>query len=166
MSKIHLKNVRLSFPALFERATFDGEEGKFEATLLISKDDLKTKAIVDAAMKEVLALAKVKIPADKRCWKDGDECEYDGYADTWSLKASNKRRPTVINRDKEPIVQDDEVIYAGCYVNAIVDFWYQNNKFGKRINANLYGIQFVKDGEPFGTGFTDVTEDFEDLDDL
>jgi hypothetical protein len=161
-----LKNVRLSFPSLFHKASFDGNEGKFESTLLIDKSDKKTKDVIDAAIAEAIAEAKVKVPSDKRCLKDGDESDYDGYEGHWSFKAASSKRPTVIDRDKTPIIEADEKVYAGCYVNAVVDIWIQNNKFGKRVNANLYGIQFVKDGEPFGLGATDVTESFDDLDDL
>ena len=163
MEKIQIKNVRLSFPSIFKRATWEGEEGKFEATLLIPKTDKKTKKTLDNAIAEALAEAKVKVPKDKICFKDGDETEYDGYEGHWSLKASSKRRPTVIDRDKSPLTEDDEVLYAGCYVNAIIDFWVQNNKWGKRVNANLYGIQFLADGEPFGQGPTDVTEEFDEV---
>jgi hypothetical protein len=164
MPKIQLKNVRLSFPSLFHRSVFDGQEGKFEATLLIDKADIKTKKALDEAIAAAIAEAKIKVPEDKRCLKDGDESDYDGYEGNWSLKAANTKRPTIINRDKTPLVEDDEVIYAGCYVNAIIDFWVQNNKYGKRVNANLYGVQFFKDGEPFGMGPVDVTDDFDDLD--
>lgn len=166
MSKIQLKNVRLSFPSVFHRAVFEGTEGKYEATFLIDKEDVKTKKVIDDAIAAAIAEAKIKVPSDKRCLKDGDESEYDGYEGNWSLKAANSKRPTVINRDKTPLTEEDEVVYAGCYVNAIVDFWVQNNKYGKRVNANLYGIQFLKDGEPFGMGPVDVTDDFDDLDDL
>ena len=165
MSKIKLSNVRLSFPSIFKRATFQGVEGKFEATFLLNK---KTQADqiekLQAAIDKAIAEAKIKVPEDKRCLKDGDESDYDGYEGNWSLKAANTKRPTIINRDKTPLVEDDEVIYAGCYVNAIIDFWVQNNKYGKRVNANLYGVQFFKDGEPFGMGPVDVTDDFDDLD--
>jgi hypothetical protein len=68
------------------------------------------------------------------------------------LKASTKRRPLVITRDKTPIVESDNIVYAGCYVNAIVSLWAQNNQYGKRINAQLDAVQFVRDGEPFGDG--------------
>ncbi len=166
MTKMMLKNVRLSFPSLFHKASFDGNEGKFESTLLIDKSDKKTKDVIDAAIAEAITEAKVKVPSDKRCLKDGDESDYDGYEGHWSFKAASSKRPTVIDRDKTPIIEADEKVYAGCYVNAVVDIWIQNNKFGKRVNANLYGIQFVKDGEPFGLGATDVTESFDDLDDL
>ena len=165
MSKMMLKNVRLSFPSIFQKAEFDGNVGKYEATFLIDKSDTKTKAMLDEAIATAIAEAKVKVTGDKRCLKDGDDSEYDGYAGNWSFKAANSKRPTVIDRDKTPIIEEDEKIYAGCYVNAVVDLWIQNNKFGKRVNANLYGVQFVKDGEPFGMGSTDVTDDFDDLED-
>jgi hypothetical protein len=165
MSKIQLKNVRLSFPSIFYRSVFNGQEGKFEATFLINKSDTETKKKIDEEIARVLAEAKIKVPSDKICLKDGDESEYDGYEGHWSLKAASSKRPQIINRDKTPIVEDDGIIYAGCYVNAAIDFWVQNNSYGKRVNGNLYGIQFVKDGEPFGSGSVDVTDEFDDLDD-
>lgn len=164
-TKIQLKNVRLSFPSLFQRAQFNGEDGKYEATFLFNKKDKKMKAKLDKAIAAKLKEANIKVPADKQCLKDGDEVEYAGYEGMWSLKASQSRRPTVIDRDRSPLTENDNVLYAGCYVNAIVDLWVQNNSYGKRINANLYGIQFVKDGEAFGLGPVDVTDDFDDLSD-
>jgi len=41
--------------------------------------------------------------------------------------------------------------------------WAQDNQFGKRVNAELLGVQFVRDGEPFGGGKPATPEDFEDL---
>lgn len=164
--KIKLKNVRLSFPSIFRRAMFEGEEGKYEATFLIDKADKKTKALLDKAIQTAIDESKVaKISSDKRCLRDGDDSEYDGYEDMWSLKAAATRRPTALNKDKTPLTEDDEVLYAGCYVNAIIDIWIQNNNWGKRVNANLYGIQFLRDGEPFGQGPVDVSDDFDDEDD-
>lgn len=165
-TKITLKNVRLSFPSIFRRASFNGEEGKFEATFLLTKDgDAAQIAMIEAAIEEAIKTAKIKVPSDKRCLKDGDDVEYDGYAGCMSFKASTNKRPTLINRDKSPLVEDDNVLYAGCYVNAICDIWVQNNNYGRRVNANLYGIQFVKDGQPFGSGDVDVTDEFDAFDD-
>lgn len=166
MAKIKLENVRLSFPSLYNRSVFNGDEGKFEATFLIPKSNTDLKAALDAAIDEALKEAKIKVPSDKRCLKDGDESDYDGYANHWSFKAANDTRPTLVDRDRVQLVADDAVLYAGCYVNAIVDIWVQNNNYGKRVNANLFGVQFLKDGEPFGRGSVDVTDDFDDLDDL
>jgi hypothetical protein len=165
--KIQLKNVRLSFPSLFKKSSFDGKEGKYEATFLFPKTDTETYDKVIAAIEECKVENKnTKVASDKICIKDGDNIEYDGYEGMWAVKASNNSRPTVINRDKTPLVKEDEVLYAGCYVNAIIEPWSQSNKYGKRINANLLGVQFVKDGEAFGESAPDVTDDFDDFDDL
>ena len=150
--KIFLRNVRLSFPSLWVRSIFDGKEGKYEATFLIPKSDTETKDKINIAIKQMIAESKLKIPKDKICVKDGDDYEFDGYENTWTLKASNNRQPTLLDTDKTPLTTDDGKIYAGCYVNAVIEFWVQNNNYGKRINANLLGVQFVKHGEAFGTG--------------
>lgn len=166
MSKIKLTNVRLSFPNIFKRASFEGKEGKFEATFLLNKETQadqieKLQAAIDAAVKE----AKVKIPAGKSCLKEGSDFEYDGYDGHMAFKASTNKRPTLIDRDKSPLVEDDGKPYAGCFVNAIVDIWIQDNAYGRRVNANLFGIQFYADGEAFGAGDIDVTDEFDEVDD-
>ena len=162
-TRIKLQNVRLSFPSLFQQSVFNGEQGKFEATFLLDKKDKKTKLLIDNTIKQLIAEAKVKIASDKLAIKDGDDAAYDGYADHWSIKASNKVRPILLDSDKSQLQESDGRLYSGCYVNAIIDFWVQNNQYGKRVNANLYGVQFFKDGEAFGSGMVDVTDDFEDL---
>lgn len=166
MSKIKLSNVRLSFPSIFKRASFDGNDGKFEATFLLNK---KTQADqidqLQSAIDQAIKDAKVKVPKDKFCLKDGDDFDYDGYEGHMAFKASTNKRPTVIDRDKSPLAEDDGKPYAGCYVNAIVDIWIQNNNYGKRANGNLFGVQFFADGESFGAGDVDVTDEFDELED-
>lgn len=165
--KIKVKNVRLSFPSLFQQATFGGEStGKYEATFILDKVDHadvieKINAECQRLMKEEL---KSKIPSEKVCLKDGDDLGRDELADKYSIKASTKKRPLVIDRDKTPLTDDDNKIYAGCYVNAIFSLWAQNNSYGKRINAQLEGVQFYGDGEPFGDGGASV-DDFDMFDD-
>lgn len=159
-----IKNARLSFPSLFTKASFNGVEGKYEATLLIPKSDKKTYEAIMAAIEECKTDNKIK--TDKLFIVDGDSKEYDGYSDCWAVKAGNNVRPTIINRDRSPLTADDEVLYAGCYVNASIEPWGQNNQFGKRINANLLGVQFVKDGEPFADGGKVASsDDFDDIED-
>lgn len=160
--KHKLNNVRLSFPSLWHKAVFEGAETKFEATFLLDKE--QHAEIIEALKKDINARIKndlkgSKLPSDRICLKDGDEYEYDGYAGCMSLKASNGKRPMIIDRDKTPLTEDDNRIYAGCYVNAIVEFWAQNNGYGKRINANLLGVQFLKDGDPFGDGGNTASAD-------
>ena len=164
MSKIILKNVRLSFPSLFRKAVFDGNETKFEATFLIDKSTgdekiKEIKAAIAAMIKEDLKGAK--LPPDKICLKDGDNIDYAGYTGTYSIKASSTKRPLVLDRDRSPLTEDDNKLYAGCYVNASLELWAQNNNYGKRINCNLLGVQFFKDGEPFADGVKGSVDDFE-----
>ena len=161
MSKIKMQAVRLSFPSLFNTAKFGGEDtGKYEATFVLDKVEhaeviAGIKAQIERLMKEEL---KSKVPSDKLCLKDGDEMGRPEFEGKYTIKASTKKRPLVINRDKSPITESDNVIYAGCYVNAIVSLWPQDNKFGKRINAQLDGVQFCRDGEAFGDGAVSVDE--------
>ena len=152
---IKIAAARLSFPSLFNMATFGGEStGKYEATFILDKKEhavliKELQTAIDKLSKEEL---KGKVPADKLCLKDGDETERAEFAGKFTIKASTKKRPLVINRDKSPIAETDNVIYAGCYVNGLISLWAQNNQYGKRINAQLDGIQFCRDGEPFGDG--------------
>ncbi len=161
MSKIKMQAVRLSFPSLFNTAKFGGEDtGKYEATFVLDKVEhaeviAGIKAQIERLMKEEL---KSKVPSDKLCLKDGDEMGRPEFEGKYTIKASTKKRPLVINRDKSPITESDNVIYAGCYVNAIVSLWAQNNNYGKRINAQLDGVQFCRDGEAFGDGAVSVNE--------
>lgn len=164
--KIKLQNVRLSFPSLFRKAVFQGETTKYEATFLISKDD----AVVEEIKGHIADLVKEKfkgkkLPADKMCLKHGEDTgrpEYEGF---YTIKASNSKRPLVLDKDKSPLTEDDEKIYSGCYVNAIIELWAQDNQFGKRINANLLGVQFFKGGEPFSGGESASADDFDMFDD-
>ena len=166
---IKLNNVRLSFPSLFQKAQFNGEETKYEATFLLDK--VKHAAVIkeiEAAIQQKVAseLKGAKVPADKLCLRDGDEVEYDGYSGHMTLKASTKKRPLVLNKDKSPLTEADGVVYSGCYVNAIIDLWGQNNSYGKRINATLLGVQFAADGEAFSSGGSSASaDDFDDIED-
>jgi len=166
MSKIKLQNVRLSFPSLFRKAQFQGEETKYEATFMLNKEEHADKIAeiekaIQAGMKEHFKGAK--IPSDKICLKDGDHSGRDEYEGHYTIKCANNKRPKVIDRDKTPLTEDDGKPYSGCYVNAVIDLWYQNNGYGKRVNANLLGVQFFKDGEPFESGSVADDDDFEEF---
>jgi triphosphoribosyl-dephospho-CoA synthetase len=57
---------------LFKRATFEGVETKYGATLIISKEDKKAVAEIKEAIQALLSENKATLPADKICMKDGD----------------------------------------------------------------------------------------------
>jgi len=163
LERIKIPNVRLSFPNLFETSVFDGNDtGKYDATFLLNKETHKDIIKqIRAQFKTLAAGPKLqkKMPSpDRLCLKDGDETEREEQQGHYTLKASTKKRPVVLNRDKTPVTEDDNLIYAGCYVNTIVTLWAQNNAYGKRINASLDGVQFCAHGEPFGAPAIDKDE--------
>ena len=163
---LKIPKARLSYPALFKPSVFQGVEGKYEATLIIPKKDPVAKKL----QREATRVAKeggakyATLSGSRSCIRDGDGTERPELAGCITLKARNTTRPTVINRDRSPLTPDDGKPYAGCYVAALVSFWLQDNSFGRRINANLHGVQFVADGEPFGAaGSVASADQFDDL---
>ena len=107
--------------------------------------------------------------ADKTCLHSGDlKANYDGFEGMLYISARNSLRPLVIDVNKSPLTGEDGKPYAGCYVNASLELWAQDNNYGKRINATLMGVQFYKDGESFTGGGVASEDDFDDisLDDL
>lgn len=171
--KIKLNNVRLSFAQLFEAKTVNGE-GKpaFSASFLINPNDPQIAAI-NAAIEAVAqekwgakaeSTLKVMRSADKTCLHSGDlKANYDGFEGMLYISARNALRPLVLDVDKSSLVAEDGKPYSGCYVNASVELWPQDNNYGKRINATLMGVQFFKDGESFSGGGVASADDFDDL---
>jgi len=172
--EVTLKDVRLSFPYLFTPRVQKNDKGdttkKFKASFLIPKSDKATIAAIDAAIDEAME-AKwgdnlPKLKDDKFCFRDGDDEDIDGYAGHMYISASNSKRPTVVDRKKKPLVEEDGVVYAGCYVNAVIRIWAQDSAdYGKRVNASLEAVQYFREGEAFGAPPVDIDDKFEDYDD-
>lgn len=166
--KIILTDVRLAFPDLFEAKAFvdpkTGKQGEpqFAATFLIDRSNPETRKVIEA---EEARVAKEKwgakseailteIRANNRgAIKNGElKASYDGFPGNDFIAANNKVRPMVVNRNGAPVAMSDGVVYAGCYGVGHVVLWAQDNAFGKRINANVTGFQFMRDGDSFGGG--------------
>ena len=175
MAKLMLQNVRLAFPALFVAkgvAADPNSKPRYGASFLIAKSDPQVKAIQDAIIatanekwgaKAELVLKGIKAK-DAFCVHDGAlKPEYEGFEDSMYLAAHSATRPTVIDTDRSPLAEVDGKPYGGCYVNASVDLWAQDNQWGKRVNASLRGVQFVKDGDAFSAAAPASADEFEDL---
>lgn len=161
--EVKLKNVRLSFAHIFRaqpgQVQDDGTRGpdKFNCAFLMSKTEAEGKENAKAMSAAIKACGDAKwgagkwnLKPEKKALRDGDLESYDGYEGMYYCSASNTRKPKVFDRRKQEVTEDSGIVYSGCYVNAIVRIWAQDNKHGKRINASLEGIQFVRDGEAFG----------------
>lgn len=172
MAKVAIKNARISFPELFEPKAFGDGKPSFSASFLLAKNDPQIEklnaTILDVAKekwgeKGESTLKSIKA-GDKVFVHDGATKDYAGYGpEVVFLNARSYTRPAVVDRDKSILAESDGRIYAGCYVNAIIEVWAQDNGYGKRINATLTGVQFVKDGDSFTGGRAASNDDFEDL---
>lgn len=170
--KIILKNARLAFPQLFTaKAVDDKGEPRFSASFIIEKNHPQIKDLV-AAMQKVAkdkwgakgeAMYTQLKAADKLALHNGDsKANYTGFEGNLFVSSANKVRPAVRAADgRTNLTAADGKPYAGCYVNAVIELWAQDNSFGKRINASLMGVQFVRDGEPFSGGGVAADGDFE-----
>ena len=170
--KIKLNNVRLSFPALFKAEAFKpGDDPRFKATFLIPEGSAQATEVEKAAIaaleekfpKKGATIYKQIFGNNNKCnISDGNLAEYDGYAGMIAVSAKSKTRPLVIDTDKTPLAEDDGKPYAGCYVNAIIEFFGYDNS-GKGVSATLKGVQFVRDGDAFSGSAPASEDDFDDL---
>ena len=178
--KAMLRNVRLSYEHIFTPSAMDDTQTpKYSATLIIPKSHPDLLAMRRALFEA--GAEKFPQPFSSGVWpkgytsalKDGDtDVTGDGvtllreknpeYAGCYILKASSTRRPITLNRNKAAITEEDGIIYSGCYVNVSVAFaGYEFGKIKKGVTCYLNGVQFVADGERFGS---DASSDFDALD--
>jgi hypothetical protein len=171
--KVKLENVRIAFPELFRPKQVNGEGAPaYSVTFLLAPDHPGVKAIKEAmafVAKEKWGDQAVEVyqrlKADgKIALRDGNSRDqYAGFKGNMYVSARSKTRPLVIGPDRAPLTAEDGKPYGGCYVNAVIDVWAQSNSYGKRVNAGLAGVQFVRDGEPFTGGAPADVEDFAPL---
>lgn len=171
---IKVMNVRFSYPHLKKayKGKNDSGEPKFSVTGLLPKDTHKAaKKMIDTRIEEVLKENKVKaLASDKKFLKDGDESDKPENEGMWTISVRESRRPPLRDIDKEIVDPDDadEVFYGGCWGSILLRPWYQNNDYGKRVNAGLVAVRKSKDDEPFGEGRIsdeEVDEAFDDDED-
>jgi hypothetical protein len=174
--KIMLKNVRLLYgAALFtpQRGPEGTGEPKHSGTFAFPKDHPAVAAIkkgFEQVSKEKWGAKAVEVytmlkAGDRLCLHDGDaKADKEGYKGNLYLSASNKLKPLIIDGQKQPLDANSGKPYSGCYVNAEIELWAQDNKFGKRINATLRGVQF-RDGQRLAGGGVSSADDYEAIPD-
>lgn len=173
--KITIENARLAFgQGLWEATTVNGEgDPAFGCTILLEPGH-KAIPVLEKAFEQI---AKEKWGAkadavltelrkkDKLALHDGDtKSDYDGFPSNMFVSTRSKVRPTIVDKDRSALVQADGRPYSGCYCNFIIELWPQDNAYGKRINAQIKGVQFLRDGDAFGGGGTPANaDDFDDV---
>ena len=69
----------------------------------------------------------------------------------------------MLDANRNPLVEADGRPYSGCYVNATVELWAQQNTTGRGMRAELLGVQFLRDGDAFAAGSKPSEDDFDDV---
>jgi hypothetical protein len=167
--------VRLAFAQHLFTAGTVGGEGKpaFSVTAIIPKDHPAIKEL-QAAEEQVAkekweakgpATLKAIRAAGKGVVKDGDlKAQYAGFEGNAFVSMRSENRPNVFGRNNEQVTEADGVVYSGCYAHVVLEVWPQDNSYGKRINAQVTGVRFSRDGDSFGGGATPAApDDFADL---
>mgnify|MGYP000400940294 CR=1 FL=1 len=168
--KVKLENVRIGFPRLFTAEQYNGKGAfNYSAKFFIvpgSKSDVAIREAINTVAQEKWpkryeAMLEEFRP-DKKAYPfiDGKRVEFDGAEGHWILTAKRKQdngRPTVVDERAQNLDEHEGRPYAGCYVNAHVEFWAQDGD-AKGIRCTLRGVQFAGHGEAFG-GSRPASED-------
>ena len=166
---IFINDARVSFPALFKKPIINGDEGSYGGKLCLEEGTHDTvKSQILKGIQDILDQNNegMKLTPDRYCIRSGEyagRAEYKGFLAV--VSANSTEKPIVIDATGKNRISDPEEskIYSGCRVNAKVRLWWQNNKWGKRVNANLVAIQFAGHDEPFSANHVDektATEGF------
>lgn len=186
---IFISSARLSFPHLSEpQRQVNAQTGKervsYNCELLLPQDSPDFQKFM--AQYGKLALEKWKdhaqaamqlIQSDRksRCFGMGNEKvnkktyqPYEGYAGNVYITAGRDTPPQIIQADGTAIDPNNSMayqqltrkLYGGCYVNAAVKIWLQDNSHGRGVRCDLVAIQFAKDGDAFGEGTVDASSLF------
>ena len=83
---------------------------------------------------------------------DANPETYSSYVGMLVVPAHNSAvKPRIVNRRGVTVAPgEDQWPYAGCYTMTRITIWGQDNKYAKALGVNLRGVQFDRDGEPFG----------------
>lgn len=170
-TKVVFGPCRLSYTHVFTKYAPDGDtdNGKYMTNVLIPKSEKETvKALqqaIEAAKKSgIVSKWGGKEPKNLELpLRDGDTDKDDEvYEDCFFINAKSSTRPGICDKNKNPIV-DEEEIYSGVYVYVSVSFYPYDKNGNRGIACGLNNIMKFKDGERLG-GRTSAENDFADID--
>ncbi len=170
-TKVVFGPCRLSYTHVFTKYAPDGDtdNGKYMTNVLIPKSEKQTiKALqqaIEAAKKAgIVSKWGGKEPKNLEMpLRDGDTDKDDEvYEDCFFINAKSSTRPGICDKNKNPIV-DEEEIYSGVYAYVSVSFYPYDKNGNRGIACGLNNIMKFKDGERLG-GRTSAETDFADID--
>lgn len=171
-TKVVFGPCRLSYTHVFNKYAPDGDtaNGKYMTNVLIPKEEKETiKALqqaIEAAKKAATASKwggkepkKLDMPL-----RDGDTDKEDDevYSGHFYVNAKSTTRPGVCDKNKSPIMDEDEV-YSGVWAIVSVTFFGYDVSGNRGVACGLNNIMKFKDGERLG-GRASAESDFADID--
>lgn len=197
MDRFQIKGAptcRVVYPSgLFEKRKVNGTEGepKYNAVILIPKDDTEKVSQVKEAYAKAFAELQVKgfkgknaaaINPKNNCLEDGDDyadrvSEKEQFRGFLMLKVASKNfRPIVTDKAKRVILNgvalpnvaveniSDETLEDGDYIFCNVSFWTYFNTTAQGIGCNIHAVVRMAEGERIG-GASTAVGDYIDLGD-
>ncbi len=171
-----LEDVRLSYAYLatpFQGKNDQGEVTYTYTTHALFKPGSRQHEIVKAAIAKACVIGwqgqadqiKAQLAAtDKLCIHDGNVTKggEGPYKDMLYVACNSRSKPRILATRNGVNVElspgDPLFPYSGCHANVAFDVYPQGaigakpNKGGKRVNAGLTGVQFLRHDEPLGGG--------------
>jgi len=153
-----IRNARLAFVEVFEpKAVTQDVDPVYSLTALLDPNDPENRKAIETIRKEAAALMQevcgsTQIQIEHRCfgWADEDGMDFEGFKGMFYIHLENKRRPLALDRDMTLIAANDNTLYSGCYGNVSFSMCCKkSSEFGKSLNGNLHGVQFMRDGGRF-----------------
>jgi hypothetical protein len=172
-----LKGVTLSFPAIAEPQAFGEGDPAYGAKFAIKPGSEQHKALeaaiaaeADEAWKDkaesVLKMLEEdgKVAFVKKVYRSKKTGEaYQGFEGMHYLSTRNaKTQPSVFDQYGKPLTGKGYIeknAHSGAVVNASVEVWAQDNKWGRRINCSLRGVMLTGEGENLGGGSSAASAD-------
>lgn len=161
--KMTIRGIRLAFPAIFEKQAIGDGEPAYGAKGIIPPDHPQVSEI-EAAMlaaakakwnekgEQILGLLKEekKVAFVRGPYRNKNGDVYDGFDGMFHVSTrSADTQPTAFDSANNPTTKDAGLLYGGAFVDMAVEFWAQDNKWGRRLNCTLRGVRFVKHGDRF-----------------
>lgn len=176
-TRIMLKGITMAFPALAEPQAFGDGEPAYGAKFPIAPNSDHQKLIEEAMLTEAKELWKDKadgvlsmlvedgkVAFVKKVYRSKKTGEpYQGFEGSHYLSGRNaKTQPSVYDQYGEEVTGKGDIerkAFSGARVNASLEIWAQDNKWGRRINCSLRGIMLTGEGENFGGGSSPASAD-------
>jgi hypothetical protein len=169
-TKVITGKCRASYANLNEPKSINGGKPKYSVSIIIPKTDTVTVDKIMAAIEAAYKDGESKLKGNNKTMpplkslktplRDGDieRPEDEAYADAYFVNANSDTAPGIVDRDRNPIMENRE-IYSGIYARFSINFYAFNTNGNKGIACGLNNVQKLSDGTPLG-GRSNPEDDF------